>query len=281
MRWGRWVCLAVAGCVGLFAAAAASPSFACSAQSLLSLRPEAATPGQTVAVEGSRWSTDPTAAPIEIRLDGPDGHLLWSGQPDATGSVAASFVLPDVVPGDHVVIAYRRDAAGNAMPGTPARAALAVPDANAAAPTPVAGLVDRQDPVPVTAAPAEPSPAPAAAPAPAGTPVTTAAPAPLRRAAPAPAAVPVPAIPPAPAAVPAPSPAPAAVPRPAPAPVQNTLSAPAPAPRAAARHGDGRSRLALALVACVVVLCAASTAVVVGSTRARPRRSATPTKYGG
>ena len=88
-------------------------------------------------------------------VDPRTGTVLWSGRPDASGSIAFSFQVPDVDPGSYTLIATQNDPnrAGFAASGTPARVSFQV------TPSPVAAE-------PVAAAPAQEA---AASPAPAAT----------------------------------------------------------------------------------------------------------------
>lgn len=248
----------------------ASIAYACTSLATLSMQSSGAE-SQTVSGTGKGFSTNATSSPVEIHFGSRSGQVVWTGSPSASGEIAYSFQVPQVAPGQYAIIATQTAANGNAVGGTPARAAFEVtgPPAAAAAP--------------VQAAPvAEPTPAPApqVIATPAAPVVRTPTPVvrtPARSVAPAPAV-----------ATPAPAPAPVAVaPAPvAPAPVAPAVEAapapvaPAPAAEAPATdrrsvmvsmagESDGSPWLAIGLVGMGLALSLGATALVIAGRRDR------------
>jgi len=266
---------------------AASIAYACSALASLSVSAQSADSGVTVTGVGRNFSNAhggaPSAEPVVLHFNTRSGPVLWSGRPDANGSVDFSFQVPRTAAGSYALIATQNNADGVPVSGTPARAAFTVagPISEAIAAEAAAPAAE-----PVAAAPA-PAPAPAVAPAPAA---TTATPrvrvaTPARAVAPARTA-PVAAPAPAPAPVAAPAPAVAATPAPVAAPAPAVTPAPEAAPAAPARRSvmvsmsggsDGSPALAVALVAVGLVLALGASALVLAGRReskapARARR---------
>lgn len=148
-------------------------SFAWACTPVAEVRTEESYVYQGGEVRGSGEGFSPSAAgDAEIRLDGEAGQLLWQGRPDQAGSLSFAFTMPEVSPGNYVLLAVQREANGEPVYGTPARTTIAVGARPAAAQSSA------------TAAESEPAPATAPAPAP--------APAPAVQAAAAPAAAPAP-----------------------------------------------------------------------------------------
>ena len=257
---------------------AASIAYACGALASLSVNTQSADSGTTVTGMGRNFSNAhggaPSAEPVVLHFNTRTGPVLWSGRPDASGSVEFSFQVPRVAAGSYTVIATQNNADGVAVGGTPARASLTVAG-------PVSEAIAAE-----AAAPAEPAAAaPAAAPAPAAvaTPAPAAAPAtprvrvaaPARTVAAAPAAAPAVAAAPAPVAAPAPAveatPAPVAAPAPVVAPAPEVAPAAAPARRSVmvsmSGGSDGSPALAIALVGVGLVLALGASALVLAGRR--------------
>lgn len=250
----------------------ASYAFACTSLATLSVSPGEAVAGTTVSGTGKNFrphGSDPAATePVVVRFNSRTGTALWSGRPDASGSVNFSFTVPAVEPGQYTIIATQNTSSGAPASGTPARVAFTVTPSPVAPEAPLAAVAEE----PAAAAPVA---APAAAPAR----TTAPAPAPASRVRPAPTAAATPAQ--APAAASAPAPAPAAAPTPvpeatpAPAVTPEPAAAPATAPRRsvmvsmAAENSDGSPVLAIVLVGVGLALAIGATALVLAGRRDR------------
>ena len=254
----------------------ASFAYACTSLATLSVNPAAGQSGTTINGAGKNFiphgASAATTEPVMVRFNSRTGPVLWSGVPDASGNVNFSFAVPDVPAGTYTIIATQNRADGAPASGTPARAALEVLAAPAAAePTPAAAVENAPVAEPAPAA----APAVTATPAPATPRVRVAAPAPRVAAAPAASSAPAPA--PAPAAAPAPVATPAPVPEAAPAPAVTPAAEPAPATAPARRSvmvsmandSDGSPALAIALVGVGLVLALGASAVVLAGRRDR------------
>lgn len=194
------VLLSAAASASVVVAAAA---FACSPMATIRLDPASADVGANVNVTGQGFAA---VAPVEVRLGGKQGSVLWSGAADPQGRFTFAFAVPRVDPGYFVVLALVGDGTGD-----PARAVLEVTG------------TARQDPPALVPAPSPEPTSQQAAPAPIAAPIVPGV-APRSPAGPAQRAVAAPAQ--APASAPAPT---AAVPV---APPTTAASAPAPAPAA-------------------------------------------------
>lgn len=269
--------LAVVGVLVLLGAAA----WACVPQASLRATPGSGTVGTRITLTGS--SFDPAGQPVKIWWGGAGKTLVATSPVSASRSISATFTVPDVAGGVHVIAATQLDANGQAVANSPVNTTFLVEgSAPAAAPSNVQGA-PREDtvlePAPAAAVAPEPAPAPApaASPAPAAAPrtrVAPASPAP-RTAAPAPRPAAPAAVAPAPAAAPAPAPAPApaAAATPAPAPAVDTAPATTPARRSVmvsmSGGSDGSPVLAIALVGIGLVLALGASALVLTGRRDR------------
>lgn len=111
--------------------ALAGAAFACtaSAPAIYSIRPESATPGSTVVVQGTAVRSD---APVELRWNGARGELLAVATP-SRGAFSVPVKLPAVAPGVYALSAVTAD-------GSVGRTAIevtAVPGAAPVAPAPL------------------------------------------------------------------------------------------------------------------------------------------------
>lgn len=190
-------CVAVLTIVALFPLVIA---FACTAHATFSLSPGSGLPGDTITVTNTSGfqSASAPVSKVVLRWNSSSGPILWSGTPNADGTLPAiTFQVPSVPPSEgYTVIAYPYDANGQLMmngstppspihsnaPFTvnaPPAAQSSAPAAQApaaAAPAPVQASIGAGDsqvapPVaapPVAEAPVAPAPA-AAGSAPAGT----------------------------------------------------------------------------------------------------------------
>ena len=135
------VAVTVAGALVCVAAVLTAPALGCTNLATINLSTEAARPGDTVAVTGTsfpvpRAQSGLPPTPVEIHWDTPEGPLLAKVVPDRSGTIAATFTIPQSAPGPVVIIATQRRvlASPNAVGasamvdeyGTPARATLRV-----------------------------------------------------------------------------------------------------------------------------------------------------------
>ncbi|MGI9119163.1 MAG: hypothetical protein ACR2G7_03370 [Acidimicrobiales bacterium] len=121
-------------------------AWACTNLATLNLSQSAVTPGESVTVTGTSFSTvEKGGQPVQFHWSGPEGDLLAEVSPDATGLVVASVTIPaDAQPGFYAMVATQsiqeqdgHIVAGGLSPafGTPARVSVQVGDPVA---TPVA-----------------------------------------------------------------------------------------------------------------------------------------------
>lgn len=171
---------ALLGALGLATGAA---SWACVAGARLSIEPESAQVGESVAVRGRLFNTDPTVPGVQVRFNGRTGQLLWEGRPDEAGQLNFSFGVPSAAPGYYFLIAYQEDASGRPMPGTPARAPFEVVQPAADQPAAQVAVPERSEPAPAIQQ-ATPVPAPIATALPGPAPRRPGAPSPHAVAAP-------------------------------------------------------------------------------------------------
>lgn len=133
--------------IGAITAAVVLPmaaAWACTSLATLKLTPEAATTGATVTAEGYGFASPKTSAgkpnggPVEVRFGTSDGPVLAEKviPSDTRGTVKFSFKAPEGQAGHYTIIATQTYAPGSAnagqtVPGTPARATLALNGAKA------------------------------------------------------------------------------------------------------------------------------------------------------
>ncbi len=127
----------------------ASVAFACVGLMTLTVANSTVEPGGTVVVRGGAFGQD---APIDIRLDSPDGPLLAT-VPKPTSTMTGRFEVPVVIPastakGQHLIVAVQDSHHMNT--GSPARATIQVgttaPVIGAAPPVRPVGLVEDDGP---------------------------------------------------------------------------------------------------------------------------------------
>lgn len=118
------VFLLIAGAAALVPLAMAS---ACTGGAFLMLDPPSVRSGQVTTLNG-KGGFDPTpgASPVEVRVGGLSGELVWSGRPDAMGNFTAEVTAPPLAPGHHLVVATQTDASGHLVRWCPCRAQLEV-----------------------------------------------------------------------------------------------------------------------------------------------------------
>ncbi len=141
-RLGRDVGFAVLVATAAVVGVLASVAFPCTNLATINLSTESAHPGDTIALTGTSFPVPRAASgqpptPVEIHWKSADGLLLATVVPDRSGSISATFAVPESAPGTVVIVATQRRAVANpAAPdgpptftdeyGTPARATLRV-----------------------------------------------------------------------------------------------------------------------------------------------------------
>lgn len=145
-------------------------AYACTGLATVSSNPGSGAPGSTVTVNGKGFiahdPSDVRTSPAEIRLGSMDGPVLATASPaggSAGGSFSVEMTVPQVSPGQHVLVVTQRGADGRPAYGTPARQAFAVIAPPPPAPAPAPALAQ---PAPLGTLPVAVQPAPAATPAP-------------------------------------------------------------------------------------------------------------------
>ncbi len=129
--------------------AAVGLAHACTGLATVNSNPGSGAPGDTVTVSGKGFVPhdpgDARTSPAEIRLDSQSGPVLASASPaggSAGGSFSTQITVPQVSPGDHVLIVTQNGTSGTPAYGTPARQVFTVtaPPAPAPAPAPAAAV---------------------------------------------------------------------------------------------------------------------------------------------
>lgn len=120
----------------LFAAAAlflmsAMAAFACTNLASLNLSETSGSPGTTIDVTGSAFSSGENVQPVQIHWGGAEGEVLTEATPDSSGAFSTSVTIPDnAEPGFHVLVATQMQEGedGELSPayGTPARASFTI-----------------------------------------------------------------------------------------------------------------------------------------------------------
>ena len=243
-------------------------AWACTPQASIKTSVASGTPGTNITVTGSTF--DATGQPVKVWWGGAGKQLVATANVTASRGFTATFAVPNVAGGVHIVAATQIDASGQPIAGSPVNTTFRVDAPTAATPvTDLQGTPDNSvvEPAAAPVAVAEPTPAPAAEP----TPAPATRPAPRVRVAPAqPSATATPAPAPAPAAA-APAPATEAAPAPAVTPAAPEVAPAAPARRSVmvsmADDSDGSPALAIALVGVGLVLALGATALVLAGRR--------------
>ena len=121
---GLATCGAVAATILLWASAA----FACTSLSTMNLSSPSGTVGSNLTVTGSsfKYVADGAPSPVLFRWNALDGPVVAQANPDPSGTVTATFAVPEGPAGDYVIIARQLDEKGKDQYGTPARAAFRV-----------------------------------------------------------------------------------------------------------------------------------------------------------
>src|SRR5258708_7383611 len=83
--------------IGLILAGAVVPlsvvsiAYACGVLATVHLNHGTAAPGATVSAIGGNYSTSPTATVVSLRFNSRYGSAIWTGRPDANGTIHATF----------------------------------------------------------------------------------------------------------------------------------------------------------------------------------------------
>lgn len=120
---------------GAFALVVASSlSWACTGLATLSSSSATARAGQTVEVSGEGFAKQGGA--VSVRVDSGWGEVLATAQPDRNGKFSASVNVPELTPGEHVLLAVQPDIAGSAILATGSLPLSVVADLTGAAMAP-------------------------------------------------------------------------------------------------------------------------------------------------
>lgn len=113
--------------------AALGIAHACTGLATVSANPGAGAAGDRVTISGKGFAphdpADVRGGPAEIRMDDQRGPVLATASPQggaAGGSFSAQITVPQVPPGDHIIIVTQTGAAGQPAYGTPARQVFTV-----------------------------------------------------------------------------------------------------------------------------------------------------------
>lgn len=145
--------VAVAMPVALSAALWIGNAFACANLATISLSSAFGHPGDKIVIIGTsfpvpRATSTTLPTPVVVRWKSIDGEIIASAVPDRTGTISATFTVPQSEPGNVVIVAVQRrglvDAAAPDTPptvfidevGTPARATFRILAKGEFAPTP-------------------------------------------------------------------------------------------------------------------------------------------------
>lgn len=110
----------------------AMAAWACTNLATLNLSESAVSPGQTIDITGSSFSTaEKGGQAVQIHWNAANGAVLASVNPDPTGNIAAAVKIPaDAKPGYYVLVATQaekgEDGKMSAAYGTPARASVVI-----------------------------------------------------------------------------------------------------------------------------------------------------------
>jgi hypothetical protein len=109
---------------------AGAAAFACTNLATLNLSSAAGKSGDTVTVTGSSFNVNSqnvaASFPVVLKWNGVEGATLAQVQPDKAGNISATFTVPDGQPGYYVIVAVQRNAQGQDVYGTPARASYQI-----------------------------------------------------------------------------------------------------------------------------------------------------------
>ncbi|HWF52511.1 MAG TPA: hypothetical protein VG294_17850 [Solirubrobacteraceae bacterium] len=104
----------------------ASLAYACGVLATVHFNHASTSPGASISAIGGNYSTAKTASLVVLRFNGRAGTVLWSGHPDANGSIHSTFTVPSVGPGYYLIFASQTTATGAPVAGTPGRAVLRI-----------------------------------------------------------------------------------------------------------------------------------------------------------
>ncbi len=123
-KFGLATCGAAVAAVLLWASAA----FACTSLATTNLSSPSGTVGSNLTVTGSsfKYVAEGAPSPVMFRWNSLEGPVLGQAIPDPSGSITATFAIPEGPAGDYVIIARQLDDKGKDQYGTPARAAFRV-----------------------------------------------------------------------------------------------------------------------------------------------------------
>ena len=153
----------LAGGIGVAVATVlwAGTAFGCGPQWALRLSPDTAPPGHQIQASGTGFSP---GASVNVYFGSPSyGTLVAKAVVGADRAFSASFAVPNVPPGPHLVSAVQTDASG--APGSPVNAVLDVQPAPEPSTTTTTAAPTTTTVAQVAAAEAPPSPAPKTVPA--------------------------------------------------------------------------------------------------------------------
>lgn len=106
----------------------ASTAFACTNLATMNLSSPSGTVGSSLTVTGSsfKYVAEGAPQPVLFHWNALEGPVLGQAIPDPSGTVSATFAIPEGPAGDYVIIARQLDEKGKDQYGTPARAAFRV-----------------------------------------------------------------------------------------------------------------------------------------------------------
>ncbi|MGH9189990.1 MAG: hypothetical protein ACRD0Q_08170 [Acidimicrobiales bacterium] len=94
----------------------ASLAWACTGLASLSSSASSTSPGQRMEIAGQGYAKN--GGSVSVRFDSGWGDVLATARPDRNGKFRASVAVPDMTPGDHVLLAIQSDAAGKSIVAT-------------------------------------------------------------------------------------------------------------------------------------------------------------------
>lgn len=94
----------------------ASLAWACTGLASLSSSAASTSPGQRMEIAGQGYAKN--GGNVSVRFDSGWGDVLATARSDRNGKFRASVDVPELTPGDHVLLAIQSDAAGGAIVAT-------------------------------------------------------------------------------------------------------------------------------------------------------------------
>jgi hypothetical protein len=107
-----------------------SVAYGCGILATVHLNHSSVAAGSSVSALGGNYSSSATASAVTLRFNSRTGAALWTGRPDANGSIHATFTAPTVSSGYYVIDATQTTAAGAPVAGTPGRAVIHIGNAS-------------------------------------------------------------------------------------------------------------------------------------------------------